>query len=227
MKKLSGFLYSIFFTSAVIFFLCNIIALPNRLFKNDEATYSEVELYEQKTTISPANTTKLESSKNILNTTVDAVSKRISAQKTVNAAKKTTTSSSKARVFDYSKLSYTNVGVGNVTLKTPNYGVAQYRFCSGCKPFLYAHNKAGLFKSLADVKRGDIIKVKVDGKVVQYRVVNNFTFNVSVLNANTTAASSLRASLYKSTYGGIYDITLQTCAGKNDTLRRYIQAVKI
>jgi len=137
------------------------------------------------------------------------------------------TSSSKH--YDFTKLTYQNIGVGAVILRDAGNTVGQYRFCNQCKPFLYAHNRANLFGPLKNVKRGDTISVKIDGKIKTYKVINNITIPLSTLNPkeDNEDAAELRASLYKSTYAGKYDITLQTCAGTNDSLRRYIQAVEI
>ena len=167
---------------------------------------------------------ELKTAQKIINTKIETASiKKTTVKGTV------VKSSTGSKHYDYTNKSYINVGVGNVYLREAGNSIAQYRFCQNCKPFLYAHNRSNLFANLAYMKKGDTFSIKVDGKVRKYRVVNNITINLSALNPkpDTKAASNLRASLYKSTYGGNFDITLQTCAGKNDSMRRYIQAVAI
>ena len=107
---------------------------------------------------------------------------------------------------------------GKCTLETPSSGIAQWRRYANSKPFLYGHNYS-TFSALASMRVNDTFSVRVDGAVRTYRVVNNFTLSNRAANDN-------RESLYTS-YGGAYDITLQTCVGANNSTVRYVQAVEV
>ena len=140
--------------------------------------------------------------------------------------------SSLTRHFDFSGAYYITKTTGNCpegyddddkclgdTLIAPSSGIAQWRRFAGSKPFLYGHNYS-TFSALASMRRDDTFSVRVDGVVRTYRVVNNFVLNNATANAN-------RDALYTSTYGGSYDITLQTCVGSSNATVRYIQAVAV
>ncbi len=173
--------------------------------------------------------------KNTLNSLASSSSKstnqaQIKYQSTPITTKTTSATPSFKQHFDYTNHHYANLGVGsNITLREMGNNIGEYRYCKYCKPFLYAHNRTNLFQNLARLKHGDTFSVRVNNQIKTYRVITNFTLNLRLLNppTDTPVASNLRASLYKSTYGGKYDITLQTCAGPNDSLRRYIQAIEL
>ncbi len=130
--------------------------------------------------------------------------------------------------YDFSGARYTMMKTGNCPstdangkciLATPSSGIAEWRLTAGSKPFLYGHNYSTL-GVMAYMRAGDTFSIRVDGIVRTYQVVNNFTLNNATANAN-------RIALYTSTYGGNYDITLQTCVGSSNAVVRYIQAVLV
>lgn len=130
--------------------------------------------------------------------------------------------------YDFSGARYTMMNTGNCPstdangkciLATPSSGIAQWRLTAGSKPFLYGHNYSTLGVT-AYMRAGDTFSIRVDGVVRTYQVVNNFTLDNATANAN-------RIALYTSTYGGNYDITLQTCVGSSNAVVRYIQAVLV
>ncbi|MBP5512474.1 hypothetical protein J6X90_03750 [Candidatus Saccharibacteria bacterium] len=131
--------------------------------------------------------------------------------------------------YDFTGARYTIMSTGNCPsrdpntgkciLATPNSGIAQWRYTTSSKPFLYGHNYSTL-GTIAYMRAGDTFSVRVDGVVRTYQVVKNFTLDNATANAN-------RIAIYTSTYGGNYDITLQTCVGSSNAIVRYIQAVLV
>lgn len=219
MKRSTIFYILSFFT--IFLSVSNLI--PELSFRTtDSDAYSLFKVKEEKSTVSVKKTAL----------------KTVAGVKTATTAKASTpvktAASSTGRHFDYTNKSYINRGIGNVVLKEAGNSIALYRFCSSCTPFLYAHNTANLFQNLASMKRGDTFSVKIYGVTKTYRVYNNIVLDLSILNPSKDKsddfkerAAALRKSLYTSTYGGKYDITMQTCAGKNDSQRRFIQAFEI
>ena len=90
--------------------------------------------------------------------------------------------------------------------------------------FVYGHNTENIFKNLINLGQNDEITLKLDGKIRTYRVINNFTLDLTVLSGKD--ASFLRTQLYTSTYGGKFDLTIQTC-DQNKEKRRFIQAIEL
>ena len=226
MKKTTIFYILSFFT--IFLSVSNLI--PELSFRTtDSDAYSLFTKKEEKTDIS-VKKTDLVSVKQV----EKPATKANTAKTTISSKATSKSTTTSGRHFDYTRHNYVNRGVGNVVLSEAGNSIALYRFCSSCTPFLYAHNRAGLFQNLAYMKRDDTFSVKINGVIKTYRVQNNFTLKLSILNPDENAsddikqsAAVLRKSLYTSTYGGKYDITLQTCAGYKDTYRRYIQAFEI
>ncbi len=145
----------------------------------------------------------------------------------------TTKKSSTPKNYNYANIKSTRINC-NSSMPTTSNDIFYCNYMGSSAIFAYGHNSAKVFASLANLKQNDTFTIKIDGKVKKYRVINNFTLKLSTLNPPKnsskkilSAASALRTKLYSSTYGGKYDITLQTCAGKGDTYRRYIQAVAV
>ena len=167
------------------------------------------------------------------NTVENKVTTKLASVKTSGSSNKPVSASRSPKHFDFTGASYENVGYGSgrastckykdskgkCILNTPNTGIAQYRSCQTCKPFLYGHNTSN-FRVLSSMQAGDTFAVKVDGINKTYRVVKNFTLS----NADANASA---ASIYKSTYNGDFDITLQTCVGSSNATVRYIQAIAV
>lgn len=149
-------------------------------------------------------------------------------QTTYAVSSATTKKATKVKNYDYSKITSKRINCDK-SMPTTSNDIFYCNYRGSKSIFAYGHNTNQVFASLANLKQNDTFTIKIDGKVRKYRVINNFTIKLSALNPkpDTTAAQELRTSLYKSTYGGKYDITLQTCAGKNNTYRRYIQAVAV
>jgi hypothetical protein len=90
--------------------------------------------------------------------------------------------------------------------------------------FVYGHNTENIFKNLINLGQNDEITLKLDGKDKTFRVINNFALDLSALSGEE--ASFLRTQLYTSTYGGKFDLTIQTC-DQNKEKRRFIQAIEL
>ena len=221
MKKSTAFYILSFFT--IFLSVSNII--PELSFRtSDSDAYSLFTAKSEKEEIKVEKTSLTKINKVKTATSQATVAKATTTKKATVSANTST-----SKHYDYTHLSYVDVGVGNTVLYDTGSKVGMYRFCSSCAPFLYAHNRPGLFQNLANLKRGDTFTVKVYGATKTYVVQNNFTINLSALNPkeDNANAKALRKSLFTSTYGGKFDITLQTCAGKNDSHRRYIQAFEL
>ena len=120
----------------------------------------------------------------------------------------------------------------NNDMSVMNSGAYYCKFRGSASTFIYGHNRAGTFDTLKTLKIGDSIKIKINGVIKTYKVVN--TFRLEYANLKGSDKSDLRTSLYKSTYGNNWGganaskrVTFQTCEGKNDAHRRYIQAVEV
>ena len=99
--------------------------------------------------------------------------------------------------------------------------------------FIYGHNNASTFGKLYTLSVGDYIKIKINGQVKTYQVVNTFRLNYEK-DLKGSSNNDTRVKLYASNYGNKWGgasrasrITFQTCEGKNDMYRRYIQAVEV
>lgn len=124
--------------------------------------------------------------------------------------------------FDFSGVESKKV---NCNQSMPNVAPINYCHYMGSDSFfVYGHNTSA-FSNLDKVGQGSIITLKLDGKIRRFRAINNFTFNIDSLSGDT--AAYFRTQLYTSTYGGKYDLTIQTCAGQNNETRRFIQAIEI
>ena len=147
--------------------------------------------------------------------------KIISLDTIKNATASITTKNSRIN-FDFSGVESRKVSCNQ---SMPNVSPINYcHYMESDSFFVYGHN-TGAFSNLDKVGQGSIITLKLDGKIRRFRAINNFTFNIDILSGE--AAALLRSQLYTSTYGGKYDLTIQTCDGQNNETRRFIQAIEI
>ena len=154
--------------------------------------------------------------------------------KTVNIPKKTNTktTTSSAKTITKTPSNMIVIAGKNVKLKptdcnvmpNPDYTSANYcNFRGSDSLFVYGHNISNIFGQIKNLSVGSTFKIILNGQTTTYKITDSFALEKSVLNSN----ASMRASIYKGTYLGKSDITIQTCEGKNDVNRRYIKAVLI
>lgn len=150
--------------------------------------------------------------------------KTLATPKNISKAVTTTATSSSKNIISIAGKNILLKPTNCNTMPRPDNVSANYCNFGGSKSlFIYGHNTSSIFGAIKYLKIGSTFKITLNNKTTAYKITKSFTRTVTELNNN----SNLRRSIYIGTYLSNSDITIQTCEGKNDSLRRYVKAVRI